>query len=259
LRVVTLNCNGIRSAARKGMFDWLARQKADHACLQEIKAQPEDLEDERKVFFPKGWHAHFNSARKKGYSGVALYTRQEPDAVLTSLGAAEFDDEGRYLEVRHGNLSIVSLYAPSGSAGPERQASKDRFLKFFLPRLREWAGSGRDYVICGDWNIAHRNIDLKNWKSNQKNSGFLPHERAWLDEVFAEGAWVDAYRHLHPAAEGASYTWWSNRGQAWAKNVGWRIDYQVVSPALRARLKRAAIYKDNRFSDHAPLTLDYAP
>jgi len=258
LRVITLNCNGIRSAARKGMFDWLRRQKADFVCLQETKAQPGDLEDERELFFPDGWHAHFASARKKGYSGVALYSRQKPDGVLTALGAAEFDDEGRYLEVRHGNLSVVSLYAPSGSAGPERQASKDRFLKFFLPRLREWANSGRDFVICGDWNIAHRNIDLKNWKSNQKNSGFLPHERAWLDEVLADGVWVDAYRHLHPATEGESYTWWSNRGQAWAKNVGWRIDYQVVSPALRARVKRAAIYKDKRFSDHAPLTLDYA-
>jgi len=257
LRVITLNCNGIRSAARKGMFDWLARQKADYVCLQETRAQPADLEDECEVFFPKGWHAHLNSAAKKGYAGVALYTRARPDQVLSSLGAAEFDGEGRYLEVRHGNLSVVSLYAPSGSAGPERQASKDRFLNFFLPRLREWASSGRDYVICGDWNIAHRNIDLKNWKGNQKNSGFLPHERAWMDRVLGDTGWVDAYRQLHPDAEGTSYTWWSNRGQAWARNVGWRIDYQVVSPALRARLKRAAIYKNNRFSDHAPLTLDY--
>jgi exodeoxyribonuclease III len=258
MRIITLNCNGIRSAARKGLFDWLAGQHPDYVCLQETKAQPEDLEEAREVFFPQGWHCHYNSARKKGYAGVALYARQPPDAVLTTLGAAEFDDEGRYIEVRHCNLSVVSLYAPSGSAGPERQASKDRFLKFFLPRLHAWARSGRDYVICGDWNIAHRNIDLKNWKTNGKNSGFLPHERAWLDEVFAEGVWVDGYRHLHPATEGESYTWWSNRGQAWARNVGWRIDYQVISPGLRARLTRAAIYKDNRFSDHAPLTLDYA-
>jgi len=262
MRIITLNCNGIRSAARKGLFDWLARQKADYLCLQETKAQPADLEalpeKERGLFFPKGWHAHFNSAVKKGYSGVAVYCREKPDALLDKLGAAEFDDEGRYLEVRHGNLSVVSLYAPSGSAGPERQASKDRFLAFFLPRLAEWSRSGRDYVICGDWNIAHRNVDLKNWKGNQKNSGFLPHERAWLDEVFKEGVWADGYRHLHPATEGESYTWWSNRGAAWAKNVGWRIDYQVVSGKLRARLKRAAIFKDNRFSDHAPLTMDYA-
>ncbi|HUR39544.1 MAG TPA: exodeoxyribonuclease III, partial [Verrucomicrobiae bacterium] len=231
---------------------------ADFLCLQETKAQPADLEDHRETFYPAGWHAHFNSAQKKGYAGVAIYSRSKPDQVLTTLGAKEFDDEGRYLELRLENLSVVSLYAPSGSAGPERQASKDRFLKFFLPHLHEWASSGREYVICGDWNIAHKNADLKNWKGNQKNSGFLPHERAWLDEVFKEGIWVDGYRHLHPDTEGEGYTWWSNRGQAWAKNVGWRIDYQVVSPGLRARLARAAIFKDNRFSDHAPLTLDYA-
>jgi exodeoxyribonuclease-3 len=258
MRVITLNCNGIRAASRKGLFAWLARQKADYVCLQETKAQPADLEQERALFFPKGWHAHFNSAKKKGYAGVALYARAKPDAVLDRLGAAEFDDEGRYLEVRHGALSVVSLYAPSGSAGPERQASKDRFLEFFGPRLREWARSGREYVICGDWNIAHRNIDLKNWKGNRKNSGFLPHERAWMDAVLGDAGWVDAYRHLHPATEGESYTWWSSRGAAWDKNVGWRIDYQVVSAGLRARLRRAAIYKARRFSDHAPLTLDYA-
>jgi len=259
MRVITLNCNGIRSAAHKGMFDWLARQKADYVCLQETRAQPTDLDRERGLFFPRGWHAHFNSARKKGYAGVALYTRAGPDAVLDTLGASEFDDEGRYLEARYGNLSIVSLYAPSGSAGPERQASKDRFLDFFLPRLHEWARSGRDYVICGDWNIAHRNIDLKNWRGNRKNSGFLPHERAWMDRVLGEAGWADAYRRLHPDAAGASYTWWSNRGAAWAKNVGWRIDYQVVTPSLAKRAKRAAIYKARRFSDHAPLTMDYEP
>jgi exodeoxyribonuclease-3 len=259
LRIITLNCNGIRSAARKGLFDWLPRQDADVLCLQETKAQPADLEDERETFYPKGWHVHFNSAQKKGYAGVAIYSRKKPDAALDKLGAAEFDDQGRYLEARFGKLSVVSLYAPSGSAGPERQASKDRFLKFFLPKLQAWAKAGREFVICGDWNIAHRNVDLKNWKGNQKNSGFLPHERAWLDDVFRDGVWADAYRHLHPATEGESYTWWSKRGPAWAKNVGWRIDYQVVSTALRDRVVRASIYKDTRFSDHAPLTLDYAP
>jgi exodeoxyribonuclease-3 len=258
VRIITLNCNGIRSAARKGLFGWLARQKADVICLQETKAQPRDLEDERGVYFPKGWHAHFASARRKGYAGVALYSRAKPDAVLDTLGAPEFDGEGRYVEARFGNLSVVSLYAPSGSAGPERQLSKDRFLAFFLPRLRQWAASGRDYVVCGDWNIAHREIDLKNWRSNRKNSGFLPHERAWMDRVLGEAGWVDAYRHLHPDAEGKSYTWWSNRGAAWAGNVGWRIDYQVATPALARRARRAAIFKARRFSDHAPLTLDYA-
>jgi exodeoxyribonuclease-3 len=261
MRIITLNCNGIRSAARKGLFAWVAKQSADILCLQETKAQHPDVQHDPE-FFPGGWHVRFRDAQKKGYAGTAIYARRAPDAVLETLGNDEFDDEGRYLEFRYGQLSVVSLYLPSGSAGPERQASKDRFLQFFLPKLREWNGNGRDYVICGDWNIAHRNIDLKNWRSNQKNSGFLPHERAWLDVVFGappDGAgWVDAYRALHPNAEGESYTWWSNRGQAWAKNVGWRIDYQVISPRLGPRLKAASVYKAERFSDHAPLILDYA-
>lgn len=257
MRVITLNANGIRSAARKGLFDWLPQQNADLFCLQETKAQPADLEGD-PLFRPEGWHVHFQSALRKGYSGVALYSRRKPDTVLTSLGAQEFDDEGRYVEMRFGELSVVSLYVPSGSAGPERQASKDRFLEFFLPKLREWIGSGRQYILCGDWNIAHRNIDLKNWRSNQKNSGFLPHERAWLDAAFDAVGWVDSYRALHPATEGEAYTWWSNRGNARANNVGWRIDYQIVTPGLRDKIRAASVYKDSFFSDHAPLTLDYA-
>ena len=257
MRVITLNTNGIRSAARKGVFDWLQKQDADFFCVQETKAQRADLADEA-TFVPKGWMAFFNDAKKKGYAGVALYTRKQPDEVLTTLGGKEFDDEGRYLEVRFGHLSVVSLYMPSGSAGPDRQASKDRFLEFFLPLLKKWKASGREYILCGDWNIAHKNIDLKNWRTNQKNSGFLPHERAWLDGVFDKVGWVDAYRHLHPDVEGEAYTWWSNFGNARANNVGWRIDYHVVTPGLRDALQRAAIYKETWFSDHAPLTMDYA-
>ncbi|HUS23521.1 MAG TPA: exodeoxyribonuclease III [Candidatus Binatia bacterium] len=256
MRIVTINVNGIRSAAKKGFYDWLRRQRADVVCAQEIKAQPDDLAG-HACFAPKGWHCHWQPARKKGYAGVAIFSREQPDDVRTTLGADEFDGEGRYLEARFGRLSVVSLYAPSGSAGPERQASKDRFLQFFLPKLGEWRASRRDYVVCGDWNIAHREIDLKNWRGNRKNSGFLPHERAWLDRVFGEVGFVDGYRALHPEHEGQSYTWWSNRGQAWTQNVGWRIDYHVVTPGLRGALKRAAIYKEQRFSDHAPLTLDY--
>ncbi|MEC9362187.1 MAG: exodeoxyribonuclease III [Pseudomonadota bacterium] len=258
MRIISLNCNGIRSAARKGLFDWLPRQNADVLCLQETKAQRADLNDDA-LFFPDGWHAQMRDAQKKGYAGVAIYARRKPDAVIDTLGNDEFDGEGRYLEYRFGKLSVISLYLPSGSAGPERQASKDRFLAFFLPKLREWRASGREYVICGDWNIAHRNIDLKNWRSNQKNSGFLPHERAWLDVVLGpapEGGWIDAYRSLHPDTEGEAYTWWSNRGQAWANNVGWRIDYHMITPGLKP--KAAAVYKAERFSDHAPLTIDYA-
>lgn len=255
MRIISLNTNGIRSAARKGLFDWLPKTKSDFICIQETKAQTEDLDE---TFYPKGWQVHFNQAVKKGYAGVSVYAREKPDAVLDKLGAREFDDEGRYLELRYGKLSVISLYLPSGSAGPERQASKDRFLEFFLPKLREWKNNGRDYVICGDWNIAHRNIDLKNWKSNQKNSGFLPHERAWLDTLFDDVGWVDGYRALHPEVEGEAYTWWSNRGNAYANNVGWRIDYQIITPSLRGKLKKASVYKAEKFSDHAPLIMDYA-
>lgn len=256
VRIISLNTNGIRSAARKGLFDWLPQQQADVLCIQETKAQIGDLEGD-ETFFPDGWHAHFCDAQKKGYSGVAVYSRKKPDAVLKTLGAKEFDDEGRYLELRFGKLSVVSLYQPSGSSGPERQASKDRFLEFFLPKLREWRGNGRDYVLCGDWNIAHKNIDLKNWKSNQKNSGFLPHERAWLDTVFDDAGWADGYRALHPDTEGEAYTWWSNRGAAYEKNAGWRIDYHIVTPGLKSKIKAARVCKATKFSDHAPLILDY--
>jgi exodeoxyribonuclease-3 len=255
-RITTLNCNGIRSAAKKGLFDWLQEHKSDFLCLQETKAQRSDI-DGHDVHFPGGWHAFFNSALRKGYSGTAIYTRREPDKMLDKLGNEEFDNEGRYLELRYGKLSVVSLYLPSGSAGPERQASKDRFLEFFLPMMREWMASGRDYVVCGDWNIAHTQKDLKNWRSNQKNSGFLPHERAWLDKVFDQLGWVDAYRALHPDTEGEAYTWWSNRGNAYANNVGWRIDYHVITPGLRKAIKAASVFKKTRFSDHAPLTIDY--
>lgn len=256
LRIISLNCNGIRSAAKKGMFDWLAEQDADVLCLQEIKAQPGDLEG-IATFAPEGWHAHFNSALRKGYSGTAIYSRAKPNAVLTTLGAQEFDDEGRYIETRFGELSVVSLYLPSGSSGPERQESKDRFLQFFLPKLREMMGEGRQYVLCGDWNIAHTQKDLKNWRSNQKNSGFLPHERAWMGDLLDNVGWVDTYRTLYPDAEGEGYTWWSNRGNAFANNVGWRIDYQLATPGLRDKLRAAFVHKTTRFSDHAPLITDY--
>lgn len=261
MRIISINTNGIRSAAKKGLFDWLRTVDADYVCIQETKAQIEDLAGD-DTFAPAGYFAYFRSAVKKGYSGVAIYSKQEPDAVLDTLGEAEFDDEGRYLELRHGNLSVVSLYLPSGSSGPERQASKDRFLAYFLPKLREWKASGRDYVICGDWNIAHTKIDIKNWRSNQKNSGFLPHERAWLDELFGalpDGlGWVDGFRSLHPEMEGEAYSWWSNRGNAYANNVGWRIDYQIVTPSMASRITAAHIYKGVKFSDHAPVVIDYA-
>lgn len=255
VRIVSINTNGIRSAARKGFFEWLAGSGADVVCVQETKAQTSDLNED---FRPKGWHVAFCSAQKKGYAGVAVYSRHAPDAVHDTLGAAEFDDEGRYLAFDLGPLTVASLYLPSGSSGPERQASKDRFLAFFEPRLQAMAHDGREYVLCGDWNIAHQNIDLKNWKSNQKNSGFLPHERAWMSRVLDTHGWVDGYRRLYPDATGDAYTWWSNRGNAWANNVGWRIDYQLVTAGMASSLQQASVYKAQRFSDHAPLIVDYA-
>ena len=255
LRIITLNLNGIRSAVRKGLLPWLAAQNADVVCLQELKAQHADLDD--GLLAPAGLHAAYHCAEKPGYSGVGLLSRRPPDRVEEGIGVPEFDAEGRYLRADFGPLSVVSLYLPSGSSSEERQAAKFRFMDVFLPHLAELRASGREVVVCGDWNIAHKEIDLKNWKSNQKNSGFLPEERAWLSRVFDEQGWVDAYRRLHPEATGDAYTWWSNRGQAWAKNVGWRLDYQVATPGIAATARLAAVYKDERFSDHAPLTIDY--
>ena len=253
MRVVTLNVNGIRSAAKKGLYRWLAAQKADVVCLQEIKAQDGDLDAAMRA--PRGLLGHFSHAQKKGYAGVALYCRTRPDAVRAGFGVQEFDAEGRYLEARFGRLSVVSVYLPSGSAGPHRQASKLRFLEAFLPQLRKLKESGREVILCGDWNIAHQAIDLRNWRSNQKNSGFLPEERAWLTRVFDELGFVDVFRRLNPKP--GQYTWWSNRGQAWANNVGWRIDYQVATPGIAAKAVQESIYRRKRFSDHAPLRIDY--
>ncbi|MDR2787624.1 MAG: exodeoxyribonuclease III [Candidatus Accumulibacter sp.] len=255
LRIITANLNGIRSAWRKGFFAWAAGQGADVLCLQELKAQVSDLSEEMKA--PDGFHAYYHCAVKKGYAGVGLWCRRVPDVVIEGFGDAEFDAEGRYLRADFGHLSVISLYVPSGSSSPERQAAKFRFLDVFYPRLVELARSGRKVVICADWNIAHREIDLRNWKSNQKNSGFLPEERAWIGRVLNDAGWIDAYRRLHPEATEESYTWWSNRGQAWEKNVGWRLDYQLATPALAASARASAIYKERRFSDHAPLTIDY--
>jgi exodeoxyribonuclease III len=253
MRIATLNCNGIRAAARKGLYDWLPRQDVDVLCLQETRCTDADLAPAE--FRPRGWHGEWLHAARRGYSGVAVYARRRPDKVIRGFGSTEFDAEGRYLEVRFGQLSVVSLYLPSGSSGPERQAAKFRFLAEFMPYLERLRRSRRHFVLCGDWNIAHREIDLRNWRANQKNSGFLPEERAWLDDLFGRVRFVDAFRRVNSAAE--QYTWWSNRGQAWAKNVGWRIDYQVVSPGFAARVERARIWKKSRFSDHAPLILDY--
>jgi exodeoxyribonuclease-3 len=235
------------------MFDWLPRQRADIFCLQEVRAQPDQIAD--PVFSPRNYHVYHDHAERKGYSGVALLSREEPDEVIRGFGSAEFDQEGRYIEARFGQLSVVSVYMPSGSSSAERQAAKFRYMDEFTQHLNELRASGREYIICGDWNIAHKEIDLRNWKANQKNSGFLPEERAWLDRVFGEHGFVDAFREVEEGPD--QYTWWSNRGRAWDNNVGWRIDYQVVTPGLKDHVRKAAVYKRKRFSDHAPLIIDY--
>jgi len=255
LRIITANLNGIRSAARKGFLAWLEAQAADVVCVQELKAQATDLSDEMRA--PGALRGHFVHAEKAGYSGVGLYLGRPAEQVVEGLGHVEFDPEGRYVQADLGNLSVISLYLPSGSSSEERQQAKFRFMDDFLPHMAALRAAGREVVICGDWNIAHREADLKNWKSNQKNSGFLPEERAWLSRVFDELGYVDVYRRLHPDTTDACYTWWSNRGQAWAKNVGWRLDYQIATPGFAAAARQAAVYKDERFSDHAPLTIDY--
>lgn len=265
MRIISFNANGLRSAASKGFFSWFADQDADLLCVQETKAQEHQLAG--PDFLPAGYRAYFRDAStKKGYSGVAIYSKVEPDEIRTALGRPEFDEEGRYLETRFGNLSVVSLYIPSGSSGQLRQDYKFQTMAWLRPILDQWLASGRDYVLCGDWNIVRTALDIRNWKSNQNNSGCLPAERDWLNGLCADATgeadiasgrgWVDAYRVLHPT--GQDYTWWSNRGAARANNVGWRIDYQLLTPGLRARLQGCLIHREQRFSDHAPFIVDYA-
>lgn len=255
-RLVTLNLNGIRSAASKGLVEWVQTAGADCIGVQEVKAQQEHIDT--------GFHTlgelrgHFHLAQKKGYSGVGLYSRKTPSDVIRGFDGGEFDDEGRWLEARFDTpgrkLSIISCYFPSGSSGEDRQAAKFRFLDRLYPHLMRLKAE-REFILVGDVNIAHQEIDLRNWKSNQKNSGFLPEERAWMTRLLGEGGLVDVFRRLNPHPE--QYTWWSNRGQSWAKNVGWRLDYHLATPGVAAHARQQAIYLAQRFSDHAPLIIDY--
>ena len=254
MRIISFNANGVRSAANKGFFDWFPAQNADVLCLQETKAQEHQLGD--SLFRPSGYTALFRDAStKKGYSGVAIYCKRQPDEVRTGLGWAAFDEEGRYIEARFGELSVISLYLPSGSSAEVRQQFKFEVMDWIRPKFAEMLASGRKYVICGDWNIAHTAMDIRNAKSNEKNSGFLPEERDWMSMLIEQDGWVDAYRALKPQAQ--DYTWWSQRGAARANNVGWRIDYQMVSPNLKAALRDCSIAAEPKFSDHAPFIVDY--
>ncbi len=252
--IISANVNGIRSAARKGFFDWLRKQRVDIICLQEIKAQDEALEN--PDLHIDGYYNYFFSAKRKGYSGVAIYCRNKPNNIYRGLGWPVADEEGRYLQVDFDNLSVASLYMPSGTSGSERQAVKFDFMAHYEKRLQSDLKIGHNFIICGDWNIAHKKIDLKNWSSNQKKSGFLPEERAWLDKLFDQYGLIDAFRAVNKQPE--QYTWWSNYGCARKNNVGWRIDYQVVTPSLAKQIAKVDIYTEQIFSDHAPLVVEYS-
>jgi exodeoxyribonuclease-3 len=258
-KLTSLNLNGIRSASSKGLHAWVEQVDPDCICVQEVKAQAADLQGQFEQLGNRTGYFHF--AEKKGYSGVGIYTKQPPSDVIVGFGSAEFDTEGRYVELRFDGLgvkrSIISCYFPSGSSGEERQQAKFRFLAEMYPHLNRLQNE-RDFIVCSDVNIAHQQIDLKNWKSNQKNSGFLPEERAWMTQLLTTGGLVDVYRQLHPNATDEAYTWWSNRGQAYAKNVGWRLDYQLATQALANKAQSVQIYKGEKFSDHAPVTIEYA-
>ena len=252
--IITFNANGIRSAARKGFFSWLENQQADLVCIQETKAWELQLTD--AIFHPRGYYRYIYDAQKKGYSGTAIYSTQQPNAVHKGLGFDICDDEGRWLQVDFDHLSVVSLYMPSGSSSDEKQQRKFAFMDALTPILKDMqADPAREYIICADWNICHTELDLKNWKSNQKNSGFLPEERQWMDVLLTSGGFTDVFRALHP--EKAIYTWWSNRGNAYANNVGWRLDYQLTTSGLRDKATKAWVYTDQKFSDHAPVVISY--
>ncbi len=257
-KLTSLNLNGIRSATSKGLEKWLAAHRPDCICVQEVKAQALDVSGRFEQI--AGLQGHFHFAEKKGYSGTAVYTRHEPSEVVTGFCCPEFDAEGRYTELRFDTprrrFSVISAYFPSGSSGPERQEAKYRFLDQFFPHLLALKEQ-RDFVLCGDVNIAHQQADLKNWRSNQKNSGFLPEERAWMTKLIAEAGLIDVYRRLQPDTTDACYTWWSNRGQAYANNVGWRLDYHLATPAMAEKARSESIYKTEKFSDHAPITVEY--
>jgi exodeoxyribonuclease-3 len=252
-KIISANLNGIRAAARKGFFDWLPTQNADVVCIQETKAQIDQLQDE--IFSPAGYHCYYSDAQKKGYSGTALYSRHKPRKVISRLGWDPADSEGRYLQADFDGISVVSLYLPSGSSSEAVLEKKYLFMDQFYEHLQALRRKRREFIICADWNICHREIDLKNWRPNRKNSGFLPEERAWLDRVFDELGYVDSFREVNQEAD--QYTWWSNRGQAWANNVGWRLDYQLVTPGMKDKVRAASIYKEQRFSDHAPQIMEF--
>ena len=256
MKIITLNLNGIRAASRKGFFEWLQKEQPDYICLQELKAHEIDLTSE--MMNPKGYFGYFSFAQKKGYSGVGIYSKTKPEKVISNSGIKLLDDEGRFIQVSTKTLDLISLYLPSGSSGDERQQYKFKVMEHFYKFLSAKIKTEKAVLICGDFNIAHHEIDLKNYKGNRKNSGFLPEEREWMTNILSKLGWVDVYRSLYPEIGDDGYTWWSNRGQAWAKNVGWRIDYHLANLKFYEKATRGNVFKAERFSDHAPLIIDYS-
>tara|TARA_B100001013_G_scaffold336236_1_gene255342 strand:+ start:518 stop:1285 length:768 start_codon:yes stop_codon:yes gene_type:complete len=253
MKILTLNVCGIRASQKKGLFRWLSKQKVDFICLQEVRATNEQISFSE--FDLKGYKRYMSEAEKKGYSGVCVYCKEKPASVSKSFGSKIFEKEGRFIELKFKKLNIVSVYFPSGSSGEHRQLLKYKFMSKFESYLKKIKSSKQATIICGDWNIAHKEIDIRNWKSNQKNSGFLPEERQWLDKIINKHGFVDTFRTINKLPD--NYTWWSNRGRAWDNNVGWRIDYQMLSPGNNIKTIDAKIYKKERFSDHSPLIMSY--
>lgn len=253
MRIVTFNANGIRSAARKGFYQWMYETAPDIVCIQELKAQYDQLSTEMKS--PEGYEGYFQCAEKKGYSGVSIYSKHPPLNVRYGLGWPDFDSEGRFVQLDFKGLSIASIYMPSGSSSDDRQKFKEEILQRLKPVVLNLQQDKNSYIICGDINIAHRPADIRNWKGNKKNSGFLPQERSWMDWLLGDMGFVDAFRVVNTRP--GQYSWWSNRGNAYANNVGWRLDYQIISAELNDLVLSSSIYTGVKFSDHAPVIVDY--
>ena len=253
MKIVTFNANGIRSAARKGFFEWMQDSAPDFVCMQELKAHRDQLAE--NLLAPQGYRGYFQFAEKKGYSGTAIYCKAPPSDVKVGLGWNDFDSEGRLVRIDYNNLSIISIYLPSGTSSDDRQKFKEIILDRLKPVLLNFRKEKRDFIICGDINIAHKPVDLRNWKGNRNNSGFLPQERAWMDWLFGEAGYVDAFRVIN--SRPGQYTWWSNRGEAYAKNVGWRLDYHIVTAGLSKRTESVSVFRETKFSDHAPVIVNY--
>ncbi len=248
--ITTLNCNGLRSAARKGLWRWVKEQSPDVLCLQEIRIQHHQLHEAEG--FPKGYFAYYNPAERPGYAGTAILSKQKPEQVMFGGGWPRADSEGRWTEAHFASTVVVSLYVPSGSGLGAKQIAKEDFMEALQVRMKSLKTIGKRIIICADWNTCHQNADIKNWKSNQKNSGFLPNERAWLDNLITVEGWRDCFRDI--AQEPDTYSWWSNRGRAYENNVGWRLDYQLVSSTEDSGLAKTYIDRAAQLSDHAPVT-----